>query len=53
LKYNQLIGPTPAGILSSSTHNFNAALIGASSIALIGAGLLLNGIKFEKNVEEN
>jgi predicted MFS family arabinose efflux permease len=44
----QLIGPTLAGILSSSTHNFNAALIGASIVVLIGAGLLLNGIQFER-----
>ncbi|PFO02319.1 MFS transporter [Bacillus sp. AFS076308] len=44
----QLIGPTLAGILSSSTHNFNTALIGASSVVLIGAGLLLNGIQFER-----
>jgi MFS family permease len=44
----QLIGPTLAGVLSSFTHNFNAALIGAASVILIGAGLLLNGIQFEK-----
>jgi predicted MFS family arabinose efflux permease len=44
----QLIGPTLAGILSSSTHNFNAALIGASSVVFIGACLLLNGMKFER-----
>lgn len=49
----QLIGPSLAGILSSSTHNFNAALIGASSVVFIGAGLLLNGMKFERNLEEN
>jgi len=43
----QLIGPALAGILSSFTHNFNAALIGASSFVLIGVSLLINGIKFE------
>ncbi|MFJ8258358.1 YbfB/YjiJ family MFS transporter [Peribacillus asahii] len=44
----QLIGPTLAGVLSSFTHNFNAALVGAASVILIGAGLLLNGIQFER-----
>ncbi|MDQ6600701.1 YbfB/YjiJ family MFS transporter [Bacillus salipaludis] len=44
----QLIGPTLAGIISSFTHNFDAALIGASGVVLIGAGLLLNGIQFER-----
>jgi predicted MFS family arabinose efflux permease len=48
----QLIGPTLAGTLSSFTHNFNAALIGASSVVLIGAGLLLNGIQFERKSKE-
>ena len=51
----QLIGPTLAGVLSSFTHNFNAALIGAGSVILIGAGLLLNGIQIERksNVKIN
>ncbi|NEY98187.1 YbfB/YjiJ family MFS transporter [Bacillus shackletonii] len=44
----QLIGPILAGVLSSFTHNFNTALIGASSVVLIGAGMLLNGIQFER-----
>ncbi|MCM2534702.1 YbfB/YjiJ family MFS transporter [Neobacillus pocheonensis] len=44
----QLIGPILAGVLSLFTHNFNTALIGASSIVLIGAGMLLNGIQFER-----
>jgi predicted MFS family arabinose efflux permease len=44
----QLIGPILAGVLSSFTHNFSTALIGASSVVLIGAGLLLNGIQFER-----
>jgi len=43
----QLIGPALAGILSSFTHNFNAALIGASCFVLIGASLLISGIKYE------
>ncbi|MGG3468490.1 YbfB/YjiJ family MFS transporter [Neobacillus pocheonensis] len=47
----QLVGPTLAGMLSSFTHNFNAALIGASIFVLIGAGLLLNGIQFERKSE--
>ena len=43
--FGQLIGPALAGILSSSTNNFNAALIGASIVVLIGAGLLLTVLK--------
>lgn len=45
----QMIGPTIAGILSSFTHNFNSALIGAGSVVFVGACLLLKGIQFEKN----
>ncbi|CRK84691.1 YbfB/YjiJ family MFS transporter [Neobacillus massiliamazoniensis] len=44
----QLIGPILAGFLSTFTHNFNTALIGASCVVLIGAGMLLNGIQFER-----
>jgi MFS family permease len=44
----QLIGPILAEVLSSFTHNFNTALIGASSVVLIGAGMLINGIQFER-----
>ncbi|MGJ7913724.1 YbfB/YjiJ family MFS transporter [Neobacillus sp. LXY-1] len=47
----QLIGPILAGVLSSFTHNFNTALIGASCVVLIGAGMLLNGIKFERKTK--
>lgn len=49
----QMIGPTIAGVLSSFTHDYNASLIGAASVVLAGAGLLLNGIKLERksNVE--
>ncbi|WP_018391853.1 YbfB/YjiJ family MFS transporter [Bacillus sp. 37MA] len=44
----QMIGPTIAGVLSSFTHDYNAALLGAASTVIIGTCLLLNGIKFEK-----
>lgn len=44
----QLIGPILSGVISSFTHNFNTALIGASSAVLIGAALLVNGIQFER-----
>ncbi|USK83755.1 YbfB/YjiJ family MFS transporter [Peribacillus asahii] len=49
----QMIGPTIAGILSSFSHDYNSALIGAASVVLVGACLLLNGIRFEKkpNIE--
>jgi cyanate permease len=43
-----LIGPILSGVISSFTHNFNTALIGASSAVLIGAALLVNGIQFER-----
>lgn len=46
----QMIGPTIAGVLSSFTHDYNAALIGAASVVIVGACLLLNGIKFEKKL---
>lgn len=44
----QMIGPTIAGVLSSVTHSFNSALIGAAGVVFLGACLLLNGVKFEK-----
>jgi cyanate permease len=43
-----MIGPTIAGLLSSATHSFNSALIGAAGVVFLGACLLLNGTKFEK-----
>ncbi|MGG3449586.1 YbfB/YjiJ family MFS transporter [Domibacillus aminovorans] len=46
----QMIGPTIAGVLSSFTHDYNAALIGAASVVIVGTCLLLNGIKFEKKL---
>lgn len=47
----QLIGPTLAGAVSSFTHNFNAALVGAAIVILVGASLLLNGLKFERKTK--
>jgi predicted MFS family arabinose efflux permease len=44
----QMMGPTLAGVLSSFTHNFNAALEGAASVVLVGAIFLLTGIQFER-----
>jgi MFS family permease len=43
----QLIGPTLAGVLSSLTHDFNVAFIGAASVVFFGAILLSSGIHFE------
>ncbi|MED3891893.1 YbfB/YjiJ family MFS transporter [Peribacillus frigoritolerans] len=45
----QLIGPTLAGVLSSFTHDFNAAFFGAACVVFFGAILLLSGIHFENN----
>lgn len=45
----QLIGPTLAGVLSSLTHDFNVAFIGAASVVFFGAILLSSGIHFEIN----
>ncbi|MGG6360626.1 YbfB/YjiJ family MFS transporter [Peribacillus frigoritolerans] len=45
----QLIGPTLAGFLSSITHDFNSAFIGAACVVFFGAILLLSGIHFENN----
>ncbi|MBD1383148.1 YbfB/YjiJ family MFS transporter [Metabacillus arenae] len=51
--FGQMIGPTIAGILSSFTRDYNAALIEAAIVVLVGACLLLKGIQFEKkpNIE--
>ncbi|KPL58321.1 YbfB/YjiJ family MFS transporter [Rossellomorea vietnamensis] len=46
----QLIGPSLAGFMFSVAHSFNVALMGAAGVVLLGACLLLNGIKFEKKV---
>lgn len=43
----QMAGPAIAGVLTSYAHNYNPALIGASSVVIIGALLLLNGRKHE------
>ena len=44
----QMIGPTIAGILSSYTQSYNSALIGAAGVILIGAVLLLSGIRYDQ-----
>lgn len=50
----QMIGPSIAGVLSTYTNNLNAALLGAAGVVLLGALLLLTGIKYEqKNKSEN
>lgn len=50
----QIIGPSIAGILSTHTSNFNAALLCSAGVVLLGALLLLTGIKYEqKNKCEN
>ncbi|OMP67371.1 YbfB/YjiJ family MFS transporter [Domibacillus epiphyticus] len=53
--FGQMIGPTIAGILSSVTHDYNAALIGAASVVFAGACLVLSGVQFEKktNIENS
>ncbi|MFC7686653.1 YbfB/YjiJ family MFS transporter [Ureibacillus sp. GCM10028918] len=49
----QMIGPTIAGVLISFTQSYNAALIGAASVVLIGAMFLIGGIRFDRksNIE--
>jgi predicted MFS family arabinose efflux permease len=44
----QMVGPAIAGVLSSYTKSYNSALIGASSVVLVGGLLLLSGIQFER-----
>lgn len=44
----QMIGPTIAGILSFYTQSYNFALIGAASVILIGALLLVCGIRYDQ-----
>lgn len=44
----QMIGPTIAGILSSYTQSYNSALIGAACVVLIGAVLLVSGIRYDQ-----
>ncbi|WP_339261247.1 YbfB/YjiJ family MFS transporter [Lysinibacillus sp. FSL K6-3209] len=47
----QMIGPSIAGIISTATQNYDAVLLGAASVVLVGASLLLTGIRFEKSPE--
>ena len=49
----QMIGPTIAGVLTSFTQSYNAALLGAASVVLIGAMFLIGGIRFDRrpNIE--
>ncbi len=47
----QMIVPSIAGIISTATQNYDAVLLGAASVVLVGAGLLLTGIRFEKSPE--
>lgn len=49
----QLIGPSLAGFMSSVTHSFDAALIGAAGVVLLGACLLVNGVQFEKKATKS
>jgi predicted MFS family arabinose efflux permease len=44
----QMIGPTIAGILSSHTQSYNSALIGAACVVLMGAFLLVSGIRYDQ-----
>ena len=44
----QMIGPTIAGVLTSFTQSYNAALIGAAGVVFIGALFLISGIRFER-----
>lgn len=43
----QIIGPVIAELLASSNNDYNSSLIGAAVIVLIGACLLLTGVKFQ------
>ncbi len=47
----QMIGPAISGILSTYTNNFNAALLGAAGIVLLGALLLLGGVIGERKAD--
>lgn len=44
----QLLGPILAGNITSLTHNYTIALIGADSFVLIGACILIFGFQFRK-----
>lgn len=43
----QMIGPAITGVFISYTHNYNAALIGASLVVFMGAFILMSGVRFE------
>lgn len=51
--FGQLIGPSLAGILASSSNSYDMALIGASGIVFVGAVCIMNGMKFEQKIEES
>lgn len=44
----QMIGPTVAGVLTSFTQSYHAALIGAASVVFIGAMFLIGGMRFNQ-----
>lgn len=47
----QMIGPTIAGILLSSTQNVAAVLLGAAGAVFIGAIFLVSGIRYERRLK--
>ncbi|MGN4125900.1 YbfB/YjiJ family MFS transporter [Lysinibacillus sphaericus] len=46
----QMLGPSLAGMLASSTGSYQYALIGATVVVLMGACCLMSGLKYEKIV---
>ncbi len=49
--FGQMLGPTAAGVLSSTTQNFNGALAGASGVVFLGSCMLMTGLRFRKTVQ--
>ncbi len=48
-----MLGAILAGSFPFKKYNFNTALIGAASVILIGAGILLFGIQFKENTTDH
>lgn len=44
----QMIGPSIAGVLTTFTENYHAALIGAASVVFLGGAFLLTGLQYDK-----
>lgn len=48
----QMVGPSIAGVIANFTNSYQLALVGAAIVVFAGAVSLVNGLKYEKAVEQ-